>query len=215
MSRFGTIGLGVLTVGATMGLYLSSYHVAEKREDIAKLQQQIDEDAELVAKLERELGTLANLDRLEAINASVWRYHAPKPGQIVGGPVQFAAVMAGEAAPEMQLAVIRDGEDSAVTDKPVVRSIALADRKPEVPQPLTDSKPASAPARAKAKTPANVVLASSDPADLPPLSTRAPSASTASTAAPASADLFSDGFITEVETAATLERAGFRKVVLR
>ncbi|MBV7257217.1 hypothetical protein KCG44_10530 [Pacificimonas sp. WHA3] len=197
MSKFGTIGLGIVTIGAGLGLYLSSYHVGEERDRISDLQAQMREDTDRIAKLQAEIGARSSLARLEMLNASLWNYHAPKPGQIVGGPRAFAAAFDQSGAAALHLAVV---DDAAVTATPArvaapVRTVAVAESAAEVPRPLPVAAP---PADQQARqAPKETTFAAAELAQADPV------------------DLFSDNFIADVDTAATLERAGFQKVSLR
>ena len=199
MSRIGTAGLGLVTIGAGIGLYMASYAVGVERDRIETLERSIAADEGAIGRLEAELGVRASLTRLEEINGQVWNLKAPAPKQMVGGPVQLAAYL----APEDE-ALARRAALTNKAGKPATRlAVAVAETEPERPVPVR----IDAPLPRETQEQAAVRVARADPPAV-----AAPSG--AATAA-GGEDLFSERFLAEVETAATLERAGFRKVALR
>ncbi|MGB7405678.1 MAG: hypothetical protein WA906_08320 [Pacificimonas sp.] len=205
MIRMTNIVAGLVTIGAGLGLYMSSYAVAAERDRIEALEVGIATDQAAIERLQAELGVRASLTRLEEINASVWNLKTPSPVQIVGGPVQFASYLEpeDEAVGKVMHAVVTD--DDSRTDASD-NAVVLAATAPEAESEATAV--AQAPVEI-AKAPSKVVLAEAVPAPAP-----VQLAAVQTDAAPVP-DLFSDDFVGDIRAAAQLEQAGFQKVSLR
>ena len=200
MNTLGLTGLVSAAFASVMGFYLSSYMVADQREAIDDMNYEIAVDEDAINRLEAELGVRASLARLERINSQVWALQAPRPGQIVGGGLQFAALVGGPADVQLQQASLElPAERSAVA---VAEKLATLEENDE----RIDAPIAPAPRPAAPKVQVASMTA--------PAPASAPTATRAAQPTPAG-DLLSDDFLAEIEVAATLERAGFQKVALR
>lgn len=231
MTNLGSIGLGAVTLAAALGFYMSSYMVSAEREGIEDLTLQIAADNAAIDRLNAELGVRASLSRLEDINDKVWALQPPRPAQIVQGGTQLAALLPplkAEEQPQL-LYASADAGDMPQVDEPSgrvqlaalgVESVDRVEReRPRVQQANYVTSERAAPRFVKASA---SVEAAPRPARATQVEPRArPTAPKPAKAAPAETapapaeDLFSDDFLAEVETAATLERAGFQKVALR
>ncbi|MEM8826954.1 MAG: hypothetical protein AAGD40_08555, partial [Pseudomonadota bacterium] len=170
MTKFGWAAIGLVAIAGLLALYMISYRVDGERDRVADLAAQIEADEGAIARLEAELGVRASLTRLEDINARVWNLGAPTPEQIVGGPVQLAAMLVPDVrqpadAPVVQHAILTEHDDEVVP--PAIQLVAAA---PEVPQPLQAAEPeavidiAPATPRAPDVDTAPLILAAAEPA---------------------------------------------------
>lgn len=234
MTNLGSIGLGAVTLAAALGFYMSSYMVSAEREGIEDLTLQIAADNAAIDRLNAELGVRASLSRLEDINDKVWALQPPRPAQIVQGGTQLAALLPplkAEEQPQLLYASAEAGDMPQVAEPSGrvqlaalgVESVDRAEReRPRVQQANYVTSERAAPRFLKASASVEAAPRPAPSAQIAQAEPRAkPTAPKPAIAAPAKTapapaeDLFSDDFLAEVETAATLERAGFQKVALR
>ena len=219
--RFGSVSMMAATAAAILGFNTLSMHVSAERSKVEKLQSRIAGDLRDIRALEAELRTRARLPVMQTWNDNVLALSAPTSRQFADSPVQLAAFAPGAAevvpgTPAVQLAIATQAT-TAVQAPGIVKAAY------EVPAPAprialvldyageAAAKPALAkapevkavraePKKSTAKPAAPVQIAEAKPK---------PAAK-----APAKADSL-DALVSAIDSAAAVERGGFRKVAMQ
>jgi hypothetical protein len=219
--RFGSVSMMAATAAAILGFNTLSMHVSAERSKVEKLQSRIAADLRDIRALEAELRTRARLPVLQTWNDNVLAMSAPTARQFADSPVQLAAFAPGAAevvpgTPAVQLAL-------ATTATPVVQTPGIVKAAYEVPAAAprsavvldyTEERAAkTAPAKA-----AEVKTAKTEPKQL----TAKPAAPVQiadarpkpAAKAPPKADSL-DALVSAIDSAAAVDRGGFRKVAMQ
>lgn len=214
--RFGSVSMMAATAAAILGFNTLSMHVSAERSKVEKLQSRIAADLRDIRALEAELRTRARLPVLQTWNDNVLALSAPTARQFADSPVQLAAFAPGAAdvvpgTPAVQLALATQattavqapGIVKAAYEVPVSapRAAVVLDytAKP-APAKISEVKTAKAEPKkvpAKPAAPVQFADARSKPAAKPP-----------------KADSL-DALIGAIDSAAAIERSGFRKVAMQ
>ena len=218
--RFGSVSMMAATAAAILGFNTLSMHVSAERSRVEKLQSRIAADLRDIRALEAELRTRARLPVLQTWNDNVLALSAPTARQFADSPVQLAAFAPGAAdvvpgTPAVQLAL-------ATPATPVVQAPGIVKAAYEVPAPapriamiLDYSGEATAkPAPAKAS---EVKVAKAEPkkvAAKPAAPVQLAEAKPKPAAKSPKADSL-DALIGAIDSAAAVERGGFRKVAMQ
>ena len=88
---------------AALCCYLVSQSVASERGALEKVDRQIAETHDDIAKLQTEIGVRARQGQLEAWNRDVLALQAPRPSQFVASGVQLASLYGHRGQPALQL----------------------------------------------------------------------------------------------------------------
>lgn len=209
------------TAAAILGFNTLSMHVSAERSKVEKLQTRIAADLRDIRALEAELRTRARLPVLQTWNDNVLALSAPTSRQFADSPVQLAAFAPGAAevvpgTPAVQLAL-------ATPATPVVQTPVIVKAAYEVPAPApriamgldyggeAAAKPAPAKApevKAAKAEPKKVTAKPAAPVHLAEARPKPPSK-----AGPKADSL--DALIGAIDSAAAVERGGFRKVAMQ
>lgn len=133
---------------AALCCYLVSQSVAAERAGLEKVDHQISETHDDIAKLQTEIGVRARQGQLEAWNREVLALQAPRPSQFVSSGLQLASLYGHHGQPALQLdpaIASQQGSPTNVAYHPI-----------PAPQPLAPQPPA--PAAADAPAPAQPML---------------------------------------------------------
>jgi hypothetical protein len=122
---------------AALCCYLVSQSVAAERAGLKKVDRQIADTHDAIARLQMELGVRARMGQLESWNRDVLALQAPRPGQFVASGVQLASLYGRKGQPVLQL----DPAIAAQQGSPTNVSY-----RPAAPQAPTATTPAPAPA---------------------------------------------------------------------
>jgi len=88
---------------AALCCYLVSQSVAAERAGLEKVDRQIAETHDDIAKLQTEIGVRARMGQLESWNRDVLALQAPRPSQFVASGVQLASLYGHRGQPALQL----------------------------------------------------------------------------------------------------------------
>ena len=88
---------------AALCCYLVSQSVAAERAGLKKVDRQIADTHDAIARLQMELGVRARMGQLESWNRDVLALQAPRPGQFVASGVQLASLYGRKGQPVLQL----------------------------------------------------------------------------------------------------------------
>ena len=88
---------------AALCCYLVSQSVASQRAGLEKVDRQIADAHDDIAKLQTEIGVRARQGQLEAWNRDVLALQAPRPSQFVSGGIQLASLYGRHGQPALQL----------------------------------------------------------------------------------------------------------------
>lgn len=88
---------------AALCCYLVSQSVATERAGLEKVDHQIADTRDDIAKLETEIGVRARMGQLESWNRNVLALQAPRPSQFVASGFQLAALYGRHGQPTLQL----------------------------------------------------------------------------------------------------------------
>jgi hypothetical protein len=98
---------------AALCCYLVSQSVASERAGLLKVDRQISQTQDEIAKLHTEIGVRGRMGQLERWNADVLALQAPRPSQFVSSGVQLASLYGRKGQPALQLdpAIVRQQGD--------------------------------------------------------------------------------------------------------
>ena len=88
---------------AALCCYLVSQSVATERASLEKVDHQIADTRDDIAKLQTEIGVRARMGQLESWNRNVLALQAPRPSQFVASGLQLAALYGHHGQPALQL----------------------------------------------------------------------------------------------------------------
>jgi len=88
---------------AALCCYLVSQSVATERAGLEKVDRQIAETHDDIAKLQTEIGVRARMSQLENWNREVLALQAPRPAQFVASGLQLASLYGHRGTPALQL----------------------------------------------------------------------------------------------------------------
>jgi hypothetical protein len=88
---------------AALCCYLVSQSVAAERAGLFKVDRQISQTHDEIAKLQTEIGVRARMGQLESWNRDVLALQAPRPSQFVSSGVQLASLYGRKGQPALQL----------------------------------------------------------------------------------------------------------------
>ena len=88
---------------AALCCYLVSQSVASERGALEKVDRQIAETHDDIAKLQTEIGVRARMGQLESWNREVLALQAPRPAQFVASGLQLASLYGHRGQPALQL----------------------------------------------------------------------------------------------------------------
>ena len=154
---------------AALCCYLVSQSVASERAGLERVDHQIADTHDDIAKLQTEIGVRARQGQLEAWNRDVLALQAPRPSQFVSSGVQLASLYGHHGQPALQLdpaIASQQGSPTNVSYQP-----APAPAAPAAPAPATADAPQPAPPMLRAATyvrPAPSRLGGSAAVDTPP-----------------------------------------------
>ena len=134
---------------AALCCYLVSQSVASERGALEKVDRQIADTRDDIAKLQTEIGVRARQGQLEAWNRDVLALQAPRPSQFVSSGLQLASLYGHRGQPALQLdpaIASQQGSPTNVAYRPVPAAQAQA------PAPATAETPVSAPAQPMLRT---------------------------------------------------------------
>lgn len=219
--RFGSVSMMAATAAAILGFNTLSMHVSAERSKVEKLQSRIAADLRDIRALEAELRTRARLPVLQTWNDNVLALSAPTARQFADSPVQLAAFAPGAAdvvpgTPSVQLALATPATPLVQTPGIVKAAYEVAAPAPRATMVLDYTGEAAAkPAPAKVpevKTakaePKKVIAKPAAPVQL------AEARPKPAGKAPPKADSL-DALIGAIDSAAAVERSGFRKVAMQ
>lgn len=106
---------------AALCCYLVSQSVAAERTGLSKVDRQIAQANDEIARLQTELGTRGRMAQLESWNTKVLELKAPRPAQFVADGTQLVALYATKGRPALQLdpnIVAQQGDTTKVTYQP-------------------------------------------------------------------------------------------------
>jgi len=132
---------------AALCCYLVSQSVASERGALEKVDRQIAETHDDIAKLQTEIGVRARQGQLEAWNRDVLALQAPRPSQFVSSGLQLASLYGHRGQPALQLdpaIASQQGSPTNVAYRPAPAA--------QAPAPGTVETPASAPAQPMLRT---------------------------------------------------------------
>jgi hypothetical protein len=121
---------------AALCCYLVSQSVASERAALEKVDHQIADTHDDIAKLQTEIGVRARQGQLEAWNRDVLALQAPRPGQFVSSGVQLASLYGHHGQPALQLdpSIVSQSAPTNVAyhpaEQPAAPVIATADAPP-------------------------------------------------------------------------------------
>jgi hypothetical protein len=141
---------------AALCCYLVSQSVATERAGLEKVDRQIAEAHDDIAKLQTEIGVRARMGQLESWNRDVLALQAPRPSQFVASGVQLAALYGHHGQPALQLdpaIASQQGSPMNAAYQPAAPADGKAQSVPAVPAPVT---PQAAPAQPMLRTAAYV-----------------------------------------------------------
>lgn len=101
-SRLSAVWQVASVAVAALGCYLVSQSVAAERASLARVDRQIADTHDAIARLQTELGVRARMVQLEAWNAT-FGLRAPRPGQYAADGVQLAALVRSGGQPALPL----------------------------------------------------------------------------------------------------------------
>ena len=131
--------------GAALCCYLVSQSVAAERAGLEKVDRQISQTHDDIAKLQTEIGVRSRQGQLEAWNREVLALQAPRPSQFVSSGVQLASLYGHHGQPALQL-------------DPAIASQQGSPTNVSYQQPAQPPAPAPATAEASAPAPAQPML---------------------------------------------------------
>ena len=155
---------------AALCCYLVSQSVASERAGLERVDHQIADTHDDIAKLQTEIGVRARQGQLEAWNRDVLALQAPRPSQFVSSGVQLASLYGHHGQPALQLdpaIASQQGSPTNVSYQPTPAPAA----QPAAPAPATADAPQPAPPMLRAATyvrPAPSRLGGSAGVDAPP-----------------------------------------------
>ena len=109
---------------AALCCYLVSQSVASERGALEKVDRQIADTHDDIAKLQTEIGVRARQGQLEAWNRDVLALQAPRPSQFVSSGIQLASLYGHRGQPALQLdpAIVSQGSPTNVAYHPAPAS---------------------------------------------------------------------------------------------
>lgn len=138
--------------GAALCCYLVSQSVASERAGLEKVDRQISQTHDDIAKLQTEIGVRARQGQLEAWNRDVLALQAPRPSQFVSSGLQLASLYGRHGQPALQL----DPAIASQQGSPTNVSYQQPAQPQQAPAPATAEAPAPAPAQPMLRTAAYV-----------------------------------------------------------
>jgi hypothetical protein len=133
---------------AALCCYLVSQSVATERASLERVDRQIAQTHDDIAKLQTEIGVRARMGQLESWNRQVLALQAPRPAQFVASGVQLAALYGHHDQPALQLDPSVAGQQGSPTTvayhpaQPSQVQRQLPVSVPAVPAPAPDAVPA-------------------------------------------------------------------------
>jgi len=155
---------------AALCCYLVSQSVASERAALEKVDHQIADTHDDIAKLQTEIGVRARQGQLEAWNRDVLALQAPRPSQFMSSGVQLASLYGHHGQPALQLdpaIASQQGSPTNVSYQPAPAPATHA----AAPAPATADAPQPAPPMLRTATyvrPAPSRLGGSTGVDAPP-----------------------------------------------
>ena len=131
--------------GAALCCYLVSQSVASERAGLEKVDREIAETHDDIAKLQTAIGVRARQGQLEAWNRDVLALQAPRPSQFVASGVQLASLYGHRGQPALQLDPAIASQQGSPTN--VGYQPAPAQAQPPAPAPAAADAPAPVPAQ--------------------------------------------------------------------
>jgi len=134
--------------GAALCCYLVSQSVATERASLERVDRQIAQTHDDIAKLQTEIGVRARMGQLESWNRQVLALQAPRPAQFVASGVQLAALYGHHDQPALQLDPSIAGQQGSPTmvayhpAQPPQVQHQVPVSVPVVPVPAPDAGPA-------------------------------------------------------------------------
>jgi len=131
---------------AALCCYLVSQSVASERASLDKVDSQIADTRNDIAKLHMEIGVRARMGQLESWNRDVLALQAPRPAQFVANGIQLASLYGHKGQPALQLDPAIVSQQGSPT---VVAYQAARPAAPAVPAvaPPVPAAPAGVPAQ--------------------------------------------------------------------
>jgi hypothetical protein len=126
--------------GAALCCYLVSQSVAAERANLEKVDRQISQTHDDIAKLQTEIGVRARQGQLEAWNRNVLALQAPRPSQFVSSGLQLASLYGHHGQPALQL----DPAIASQQGSPTNVAYQQPAPQPAAPAPATADAPAPA-----------------------------------------------------------------------
>ena len=134
--------------GAALCCYLVSQSVAAERAGLEKVDRQISQTHDDIAKLQTEIGVRARQGQLEAWNREVLALQAPRPSQFVSSGIQLASLYGHRGQPALQL----DPAIASQQGSPTNVAYQQPAPQPAAPVPATAETPAPVPAQPMLRT---------------------------------------------------------------
>ena len=133
--------------GAALCCYLVSQSVASERGALEKVDRQIAETHDDIAKLQTEIGVRARQGQLEAWNRDVLALQAPRPSQFVSSGLQLASLYGHRGQPALQLDPAITSQQGSPTNVAYQPAPTQQQAQSPAPAPATAEAPASVPAQ--------------------------------------------------------------------
>lgn len=136
--------------GAALCCYLVSQSVASERGALEKVDRQIAQTHDDIAKLQTEIGVRARQGQLEAWNRDVLALQAPRPSQFVSSGLQLASLYGHRGQPALQLDPAIASQQGSPTN--VAYQPGTTQAQPAAPAPTNAEASAPAPAQPALRT---------------------------------------------------------------
>jgi hypothetical protein len=143
---------------AALCCYLVSQSVATERASLEKVDRQIADTRDDIAKLQTEIGVRARMGQLESWNRNVLALQAPRPSQFVASGLQLAALYGHRGQPALQLdpaIASQQGSPMNAAYQPAAPAEAKPQPTPAAPMPVVPT-PQIAPTQPMLRTAAYV-----------------------------------------------------------
>jgi len=146
-SRLSAVWQVAGVAGAALCCYLVSQSVAAERAGLEKVDHQISQTHDEIAKLQTEIGVRSRQGQLEAWNREVLALQAPRPSQFVSSGLQLASLYGRHGQPALQLDPAIASQQGSPTN------VAYQQPAPHpAPAPATADAPAPIPAQPMLRT---------------------------------------------------------------
>jgi len=124
---------------AALCCYLVSQSVAAERASLEKVDRQIADTRDDIAKLQTEIGVRARMGQLESWNRNVLALQAPRPSQFVASGLQLASLYGRHGQPALQLdpaIASQQGSPMNAAYQPAAPAQAKTQPAPAAPMPV-------------------------------------------------------------------------------